>query len=841
MNSCVLTDRTNRLPGTASEPGSRTVPAATFSPRRGRTDTHSRRRGLVSNALLCACLLVACASQFVQATDAWPELPSRNATSAIPAQEWPHKPGARTVDVSVYYPRGGQDGVTKSTGLMLTLHNWGGTNCAGTANPNALAERLNVVAICVNYLQSGRKASIEDPEPYDFGYLQALDALRALWWVSDGLQQKAIPFASGRMFATGGSGGGNVTQMVNKLAPRTFACVIDMCGMAKLSDDIAFNLPGGSGLNARWSQDPRNPNWLSPAAQEIRFPGNPAHLAVMSRLKSRCKVVVVHGVADNTCPFKDKQELVDNMVAAGIDVEPHYISNDDLDGKVFTSAGHALGNRTEIVFQVAGKYLEAGHRTSRNRRGPSDFVRRDTRVGYPVTGGEYIISYTAGYPVGHFVTNEWPPSLPGAKKGAVTLRSDEFLNVPAQVTEWSQDEKAAPFTVATEPPTVELAFHANLGPDAINRRLWSSWGDICMASDGRVYCGIGDHGNDAGGDARCFIYCWDPESSTLQQVVDMNKVVPPKPGQPAWSKVHAKIDEGLGGKIYFNATLNAGNRAGQEQYQWTEDLPGGQLYQFDPDTGETVVFASLPPKRCSATSRLDRDRNIWWCNLEAGNGDALWGLDLSSKKVVFQSDDGAVLFNRNFALTSDGSILFNGESGLWKLDSKSKSLRHTGTSFGEAPGMRASTRESKAGIFYGSTHKTNEFFQYDVARNELVLQGFNWLTGQYTTVMVLSPDERFVYYLPGAHGRAWQHGTPVVQYDIATGQRKVIAFLAETFAAEYGYVPGGTYGIKLSHDGGTLYVNFNGHPVDGRRPSRLTPNGFGLCSFAAIHIPESER
>jgi hypothetical protein len=29
----------------------------------------------------------------------------------------------------------------------------------------------------VNYLQSGRQASIEDPRPYDFGYLQALDAL----------------------------------------------------------------------------------------------------------------------------------------------------------------------------------------------------------------------------------------------------------------------------------------------------------------------------------------------------------------------------------------------------------------------------------------------------------------------------------------------------------------------------------------------------------------------------------------------------------------------------------------------------------------------------------------
>jgi predicted esterase len=303
------------------------------------------------------------------------------------------------VDISIHYPDGTIGSVTKKTGLMLTLHNWGGTFCAGTANPDALARRLDVVAICVNYLQSGRQASIEDPEPYDFGYLQGLDALRALWFVDDGLRQKELPFDSGRMFATGGSGGGNVTQMVNKLAPRTFACVIDMCGMAKLSDDMAFNLPGGSGLDARWSRDSDSPNWLSPAAQEIRFIGNPAHLAVAKRLKNACKIVVVHGVDDGTCRFEEKKELVENMQAAGLDVEPHFISKDDLDGKVFTSSGHALGNRTEIVFRVAGKYLESGHaETSRRRTGLSDFESRDA-VTYPVTGGQYVVSYERGYPV----------------------------------------------------------------------------------------------------------------------------------------------------------------------------------------------------------------------------------------------------------------------------------------------------------------------------------------------------------------------------------------------------------------------------------------------------------
>src|SRR5262245_13161279 len=122
---------------------------------------------------------------------------------------------------------------------------------------------------------------------------------------------------------------------------------------------------------------------------------------------------------------------------------------------------------------------------------------------------------------------DWPPPLPGAKEGTVTLRSERFLKVPDRVMKAREDRKAAAFTVARAAPTVEFAYHRDLGPDAVRRRLWSSWGDICVPGDGRVYCAIGDHGDDAGGDARCFLYRWDPKARTLEQVVDLNKVVPP--------------------------------------------------------------------------------------------------------------------------------------------------------------------------------------------------------------------------------------------------------------------------------------------------------------------------
>jgi len=435
----------------------------------------------------------------------------------------------------------------------------------------------------------------------------------------------------------------------------------------------------------------------------------------------------------------------------------------------------------------------------------------------------------------------WPPPLKGAVNGTVTLRSELFLKVPKVVQGLRLRPGAAPFVVAKTPPTVELAFHRPLPNMALNGTGWSSWGDICVASDGRVYCGIGDHGDDAGGGAYCYIFRWDPQRKVLERVVDMREVIKARPGLPAWSKVHARICEGPDGGIYFTCTLNDGNRAKEPRFHWTEELPGGQLYRYDPRTGQTEVFANLPPKRCSATALLDRERNIWWCNLEAG-GNALWALDLGTRKPLFKAPDGSMGLNRNFALARDGSVYFNGPGGrIWKCDLQRKEIRPTGSTFPNSPGMRCSTRESADGYIYGCAMGTNQLFRYAPAADKLEMLGFNFLTGSYTTVCVLSPDERFLYYLPGAHGQAREWGTPVVQYEIATGQRKVIAFLREAFETNYDYVPAGTYGVKLSADGSTLYVNLNGHAADPIRPKGMPASGFGLTAFVAIHIPQSER
>jgi predicted esterase len=339
---------------------------------------------------------------FVHTLAAAPVLPETSGTVSIPAQEWPLKPGPREIVVTIRYPGGGKIADVKAdTGLMLSLHNWGGTGAGGSADPGTLVRNYNVVAIAVDYLQSGAQASIHDPEPYDYGWLQALDALRALHFVFDGLKARGVAFDSKRLFITGGSGGGNVSLMANKLAPRTFAVVIDMCGMKKLSDDIAFNEPGGSSLNARYSRDPANPFHLTLDAQELRFVGLPAHLAAMKRLGCGAKIISVHGSEDSTCPFADAQEYAANMKSSGLDFTFVPVTKEMLDGKVFSSTGHALGNRTAIVERVAGRFLDPQSPDAVRGSGPTDFERRED-VRYATANGEWVVSYAQGFPVGRF-------------------------------------------------------------------------------------------------------------------------------------------------------------------------------------------------------------------------------------------------------------------------------------------------------------------------------------------------------------------------------------------------------------------------------------------------------
>ena len=477
----------------------------------------------------------------------------------------------------------------------------------------------------------------------------------------------------------------------------------------------------------------------------------------------------------------------------------------------------------------------------------------------------------------------WPPVLPTANEnGVASLSSADLLSIPPTVQHILDSTSDAKLTIAQHVPTVEVAYHTDLPHAALNGTGWSSWGDICVASDGIVYSGIGNHWSIDRGES--YIYAWDPNSKTLKKVADVNKITEAGEGDVRFSKVHAHIIEGKDKKIYFTGTLDDGGKAGNEEMskKWNSKIAGGKLFQYDPLTGKSIVYADFPEARVTATTKYDPERNILYCSLEgAPEGFSFGAFDMNTKEWIYNGPAAEVSGqDRNFMLDSKGNIYFNGPESpshaelrkrnfekmkegnlippsmlpgikrrlnknakayttLWKYDPTTNKVSATNTYF-TSIGFRSSTIETKEGYIYGST-MGGEIFRYSPSKDEVKILGSNFLVdGEYITVCDLSADEKYVYYLPGAHGSAGFSGTPVIQYNIATGVQKAIAFLHEPMNKAWNYAPGGTYGMKVSQDGSKLYIGLNGAPSEELRPKELH-QGFGLTSFAIINIPASER
>jgi hypothetical protein len=110
--------------------------------------------------------------------------------------------------------------------------------------------------------------------------------------------------------------------------------------------------------------------------------------------------------------------------------------------------------------------------------------------------------------------------------------------------------------------------------------------------------------------------------------------------------------------------------------------------------------------------------------------------------------------------------------------------------------------------------------------------------GAYTTVLEISPGGRYLYAIPNAHGLAWRHGAPILQFDTRTGVCKVLAFLGPVFEERFAYRVGGSYCLELSLDGTSLFFGTNGQLLQG---GHADDSAFGHPACMVLHIPASER
>ena len=115
----------------------------------------------------------------------------------------------------------------------------------------------------------------------------------------------------------------------------------------------------------------------------------------------------------------------------------------------------------------------------------------------------------------------------------------------------------------------------------------------------------------------------------------------------------------------------------------------------------------------------------------------------------------------------------------------------------------------------------------------------NWDKGRYTATTAIDPTGRYFYYMPGGmKGQTANEYGPLVQYDVKTGKKKVLAWLVDYYYEKYGYWVGGTYGTEISKDGAYLVIVMNGAFVT-RDDADGSP--YGNPSLFVVHIPPEER
>ena len=151
--------------------------------------------------------------------------------------------------------------------------------------------------------------------------------------------------------------------------------------------------------------------------------------------------------------------------------------------------------------------------------------------------------------------------------------------------------------------------------------------------------------------------------------------------------------------------------------------------------------------------------------------------------------------------------------------------------------MRAATEETPQGIVYtcskGGKGGDTMIFAFNTKTEKAEVIGPAAVgNANYITSMDADPTGRYIYYVPGAHGGAEKDGTPVVQFDVKTKQRKVIAFLHPYFQEKSGAALVGTFSTAVDPSGDKLYITWNAN-----RGGRA----WDCCAMTVVHIPESER
>ena len=423
---------------------------------------------------------------------------------------------------------------------------------------------------------------------------------------------------------------------------------------------------------------------------------------------------------------------------------------------------------------------------------------------------------------------DYPPTLPD-NAAVIVDDSTDLLTATTDLREG--------VTIAKTPPKIEWMFYPQQNYPG---KPWSNWGDGCVAG-GKYYSAIGDHfavGGRSSSDStgRAFVYQYDPATRQLRSLVDISALLDLPSDHYLPGKVHSRIDLGSDGWLYY-----ATHRGSSKSAIDANHYQGDWILRTNPQTGHSeIVEHGLIAKHSIPNSVLDSERMIFYGGTAPGPDADLqdiqfFAYDLGKRRLIYSGGNGPARYM--ILAKSTGRVYFvpgNSTGELMRFDPANPTAPQP---TGQILGVRAATEETPDGFVYtassGQRNHDAEIWRFNT-RSEQATKIGSLAVGQeaYVASIDVDPSGRFLYYVPGAHGGGPRDGSPVVQYNVKTNQKKVLAFLHPFYQEKYGLTPKGTYSTAVSAEGDKLYVTWN--------VSRGT-RAWDCCALTVIHIPESER